>query len=73
MEGEKQEEKDAAEPSAAAEERPLNRAERRAQEHNKKSGSKPGMAGAPKGTGFISALNRGATHKSTSLPRTGHK
>ena len=70
---EDEEKVDQANTDETAPERPLNRAERRAQQHNKKSAAKSGAAGSARGTGFVSALTRGQSHSNTALPRTGHK
>ncbi len=54
--------------------RPLNRAERRAQEHHKKAGTKPGIGGGM-GAQNVGKFTRGASggKGNTALPRTGHK
>lgn len=58
----------------ATEDRPLNRAERRAQQHKKKGAATPGLTGAPHGVsspGGAGARTGGAGQ--VRLPRTGHK
>ena len=59
------------EQSEPEQERPLNRAERRAQQHHKKGAANPGAnPSLPDGKGGRSATSGAGPHL---LPRTGHK
>jgi hypothetical protein len=71
MEGENKEERDSTTESDETE-KPMNRAERRALEHNKKgAGQKPNALNLARG-GSGGAM-RGGGHANAHLPRTGHK